>query len=66
MVSGADFKENLEDYALIVHCGGCMLNRMEILRRMNECSRNGVSITNYGMLISKTQGVFDRVIKDLI
>ncbi|MBE6462338.1 MAG: [FeFe] hydrogenase H-cluster maturation GTPase HydF [Alphaproteobacteria bacterium] len=66
VVSGADFKENLEDYALVVHCGGCMLNRMEIIRRMNECSRNGVSITNYGMLISKTQGVFDRVIKDLI
>ena len=66
IVSGADFKDNLEDYALVVHCGGCMLNRMEVIRRIHECSRAKVSITNYGMLISKTQGVFDRVVKDLI
>ena len=66
VVSGADFKDNLEDYALVVHCGGCMLNRMEVIRRIHECSRAKVSITNYGMLISKTQGVFDRVVKDLI
>ena len=65
VVSGGDFKDNLEEYALVIHCGGCMLNRMEIVRRMNECARSGVKITNYGMVISKTQGVFDRVIKDL-
>ena len=66
VVSGADFKDNLEEYALVVHCGGCMLNRMEVIRRIHECHRAKVSITNYGMLISKTQGVFDRVVKDLI
>ena len=66
VVSGADFKDNLDEYALVIHCGGCMLNRMEIIRRIHECVRAKTKITNYGMLISKIQGVFDRVVKDLI
>lgn len=60
--SGHDFPENLEDYRLVVHCGACMLNRREMVRRIIECRRRGVSITNYGVAISKTQGVLDRVI----
>lgn len=59
---GGDFPENLEDYALVVHCGACMLNRVEMCRRLHECVRRGVPITNYGVAISKTQGVLDRVV----
>lgn len=59
---GGDFPENLEDYALVVHCGACMLNRVEMCRRLRECVRRGVPITNYGVAISKTQGVLDRVV----
>lgn len=59
---GVDFPENLEDYALVVHCGACMLNRVEMVRRLHECVRRGVPITNYGVAISKTQGVLDRVV----
>ncbi len=40
-----------------------MLNRAEMLRRLHECVRRGVAITNYGVAISKTQGVLDRVVK---
>ncbi len=60
--SGHDFPENLEDYRLVVHCGACMLNRSEMIRRIRECRRRGVAITNYGVAISKVQGVLDRVI----
>lgn len=60
--SGSDFPDNLEDYALVIHCGACMLNRMEMVRRLRECMRRGVPITNYGVAISKTQGVLDRVL----
>ncbi len=60
--SGHDFPENLEDYRLVVHCGACMLNRSEMIRRIRECKRRGVAITNYGVAISKVQGVLDRVI----
>lgn len=60
--SGHDFPDNLEDYALVIHCGACMLNRVEMVRRLRECVRRGVPITNYGVAISKTQGVLDRVL----
>ena len=60
--SGHDFPEDLERFKLAIHCGGCMLNRTEMLRRMNECSRRGVPITNYGVAISKVQGVLDRIL----
>ncbi len=59
--AGHDFPEDLEQYALAVHCGGCMTNRREILRRIRECRRRGVPVTNYGIAISKTQGVLERV-----
>ncbi len=61
--SGHDFPEDLERYKLAIHCGGCMINRVEMLRRIKECRRRGVPITNFGLAISKVQGVFDRVIK---
>ncbi|BCS89895.1 [FeFe] hydrogenase H-cluster maturation GTPase HydF [Pseudodesulfovibrio sediminis] len=60
--SGHDFPEDLERFSLAIHCGACMLNRTEMLRRMNECNRRGVPVTNYGVAISKVQGVLDRVI----
>lgn len=61
--AGNDFPEGLERYALAIHCGGCMLNRTAMLRRIRECKRRGVPITNYGVAISKVQGVLDRVIR---
>ncbi|MEW6139313.1 MAG: [FeFe] hydrogenase H-cluster maturation GTPase HydF [Thermodesulfobacteriota bacterium] len=61
--SGHDFPDNLEQYRIVVHCGACMLNRMEMIRRINECKRRGIPITNYGIAISKVQGVLDRVIE---
>lgn len=63
--SGYDFPENLEQYDLVIHCGACMLNRTEMVRRVNYCSRRGVPITNYGLAISKLQGVLDRVVLPL-
>ena len=65
VVSGDDFPDNLEDYALVVHCGACMLNRTEMLRRIRECQRRGVPITNYGVAISKLQGVLPRILQPL-
>lgn len=62
VVSGHDFPEDLESYALVIHCGGCMLNRAEVIRRIRECTRRGVPITNYGVVISRLHGLLDRVI----
>lgn len=63
--AGHDFPDNLEDYAVCVHCGACMINPMEMNRRILECHRRGVPITNYGMCISMVQGVLDRVVYPL-
>lgn len=60
--AGRDYPENLEEYKLIVHCGGCMLNRRETLCRIQMAGQAGVPITNYGMCISLVQGVIERVL----
>ena len=62
VASGRDYPENVKDYSLVVHCGGCMLNRKEILSRLQKASAAGVPVTNYGMCISCTFGVLERVL----
>ncbi len=61
--AGHDFPDDLESFALAIHCGACMINAMEMHHRMLECARRGVPITNYGMAISKVQGVLERVVR---
>ena len=60
--AGRDYPENLKQYSLIVHCGGCMLNRRETLSRIEQARQAGVPITNYGMCIAYVQGVINRVL----
>lgn len=58
-----EFPENIERYSLIVHCGGCMTNRKEILYRISKSQDKNVPITNYGMVISYCTGIFERAVK---
>ena len=60
--SGIDYPEDLRKYALIVHCGGCMINRMEMLSRIQRAKEQKVPITNYGLAIAKANGVLERVL----
>jgi [FeFe] hydrogenase H-cluster maturation GTPase HydF len=59
---GHDFPADLERFQLVVHCGGCMWNRREMLTRLARCRRAGVPICNYGMTIAYTLGIFDRAL----
>jgi hypothetical protein len=61
-VSGCDFAANLADYKLVIQCGGCMVNRRQILSRIQQCQSAGVAITNYGVCISELKGVLERVL----
>jgi [FeFe] hydrogenase H-cluster maturation GTPase HydF len=61
--TGGDFPANLKDYALVVHCGGCMINRREMLYRLEFTEEKGVPIVNYGLLIAYVNGIFERAIK---
>ncbi|TYB31005.1 MAG: [FeFe] hydrogenase H-cluster maturation GTPase HydF [Candidatus Mcinerneyibacterium aminivorans] len=63
VASGHDFPEDLEKYKLVIHCGACMLTGIEMKRRINQCYRRKVPITNYGVTISKVHGLLERVIK---
>ncbi len=53
VISGAKLPDNLQDYDLIVQCGGCMMTRKFILNRIKKAQENNVAITNYGMAIAK-------------
>ena len=55
--AGADFPSDLSKYDLIIHCGGCMGTRRQILNRIKLCEKQNKPITNYGMAIAKIKGV---------
>ena len=57
---GYDFVEDIGDYKLIIHCGGCMVNRKTILNRINLCKERKVYITNYGVLLSFLTNTLER------
>lgn len=59
---GRDFPDDLQKYKLIIHCGACMLTRREKLVRIQKAKEAGVPITNYGLIISKSKGVLERVL----
>ncbi|MEN6317895.1 MAG: [FeFe] hydrogenase H-cluster maturation GTPase HydF [Syntrophaceae bacterium] len=60
--AGRDYPDNLNDYKLIIHCGACMLNRREMLNRIQRAKEARVPITNYGIAISFLQGVARRTL----
>lgn len=62
-VSGCDFGTDLSRYKLVIQCGGCNINRREILSRIYKCEHAGVAITNYGVCISELKGVLNRVLE---
>lgn len=61
--NGFSFPDNLKEYALIVHCGSCMLNRRSMLYRIEQAVEAKVPIVNYGVLIAYMQGIFPRAIE---
>jgi len=60
--SGTEFPDDLSQYKLIVHCGGCMLNEREMKYRYKCAVDQHVPITNYGILISYVKGILERSI----
>ena len=62
-VQGRDFPEDLASYKLVVHCGACMWNRRQMLSRILQCRHVGVPITNYGLTIAYSLGIFARALE---
>jgi [FeFe] hydrogenase H-cluster maturation GTPase HydF len=61
--SGMKYPRALAQYALIVHCGACMLNRREMHYRIHQAKAAGVPIVNYGVLIVCMQGILERCLE---
>jgi [FeFe] hydrogenase H-cluster maturation GTPase HydF len=61
--SGPDFPPDLASFALVIHCGGCMINRAEMLSRGLRASEVGVSMVNYGVFLCYVHGVLERALR---
>lgn len=61
IVGGADYPEDLTPYDLVIHCGACMFNRKHVLSRVERARKQGVAITNYGVILAALSGILDRV-----
>jgi [FeFe] hydrogenase H-cluster maturation GTPase HydF len=62
-VQGRDFPNDLSPYKLVIHCGACMTNRREMLGRILRCQQAGAPITNYGLTIAYSLGIFERALQ---
>jgi len=63
--SGTEFPEDLSNYCLVVHCGGCMLNEREVRYRMKCAVDQKVPFTNYGITIAYINGILKRSVEML-
>ncbi len=61
-VQGHDFPVDTRRFALVIHCGACVTNRREVLSRIVRCRRAGTPITNYGLAIAYSLGIFERAL----
>ncbi len=63
VAAGREYPDNLDEYSIIIHCGGCMLTRHEKLKRMSKAREKAIPISNYGIVISMLHGVLERVLE---
>ena len=62
-VQGRDFPADLSPFRLVIHCGNCVGNRREMMSRIHRCQAAGVPITNYGLTIAYSLGIFERALR---
>lgn len=62
-VSGTEFYDELSEYKMVIHCGGCMLTEKEVRYRMRCAEEQGVPFTNYGIFIAFVSGILERCIE---
>ncbi|HEX3044429.1 MAG TPA: [FeFe] hydrogenase H-cluster maturation GTPase HydF [Bacillota bacterium] len=61
--SGQSLPEDLSRFQLMIHCGGCMLNRREMMHRLSIAKSQSIPVVNYGILIAYLQGIFPRALE---
>jgi [FeFe] hydrogenase H-cluster maturation GTPase HydF len=67
IVAGHDpLPRPINDYSLVIQCGGCMITRKQIHNRLETAIKAGVPVTNYGMAIAYVQGIYNRAIAPFV
>ncbi len=61
ITAGNDFPEDASRYDLIIQCGACMLNRRQVMSRLDRAREAGVPVTNYGITIAYLKGILPHV-----
>lgn len=65
-VSGLDELPPLENFALALQCGGCMVTHRQLRNRIRRVVAAGVPVTNYGMCIASITGIFQRAVNHVV
>ena len=60
VVSGHEFPDDLKEYSLILHCGGCMITEREVDVRRQRAENQNIPFTNYGITIAYIHGILKR------
>lgn len=64
IVSGLDnLKNNINEYAMVVQCGGCVVTKKQLQNRLRPAIANNIAVSNYGMVIAYINGIFERAVK---
>ena len=67
VISGLDkLKTNINEYAIIIQCGGCMITAKQLKNRLQPGIEAGIPVTNYGMTIAYIQGIYKRAIEPFV
>jgi [FeFe] hydrogenase H-cluster maturation GTPase HydF len=67
VVSGLDnIPGEMNDYSMVIQCGGCMITRKQLINRLRPAVEAGVPVTNYGMAIAYMQGIYHRAIAPFV
>ena len=67
VVAGLDkIERDINDYALIIQCGGCVVTRKQLRSRLKDAKDVEIPITNYGMAIAFVQGIYERAIAPFV
>jgi len=67
VVAGLDILPRpIQEYSLVIQCGGCMITRKQLHNRLQAAIRAGVPVTNYGMAIAYVQGIYNRAIAPFV
>lgn len=62
VAAGTEFFAYPEGAKAVIHCGGCVITRRQMLGRMAAARSRGLAMTNYGVALSLGQGVLERAL----